>query len=81
MVSAPRPDQELDRIRTAIIAARAKLANEASFDVARGYAPGLQQTLQLLEALEEDIRTAHDELERRIGPLDEPEPDGEESRD
>ena len=90
MASAPQPEQELNRIRAAIIAAREKLEREASFDVAplagaleglceqiaalpgdaaRGYGPGLQSTLQLLEALEEDIRIAHGDLQRRMEKL------------
>ena len=91
MVSAPQPEQELDRIRSAIVVAREKLSREASFDVAplasdlnglceqiaalpvetaRGYVAGLQSTLQLLVALEDDIRTAHDALQQRMAALD-----------
>jgi hypothetical protein len=87
MASAPQPDQELNRIRGAIVTAREKLNNEASFDVepltgalesmceqiaalptddARAYAAPLQTTLQLLEALEDDIRQAHHELKQRM---------------
>ncbi len=102
MASAPQPEQELNRIRNAIIAAREKLNREASFDVApltgaleglceqiaalpmetaRGYAPGLQATLQLLEALEEDIAMARDELQRRMDNLAGPEAAGGEGVD
>ncbi len=87
MSNAPQPDQELDRIRTAITAAREKIVLETSFDVAplagaleglceqiaalpmeaaRGYAGPLQATLQLLEALEDDISLAHDEIQQRM---------------
>jgi hypothetical protein len=93
MVSAPQPDQELNRIRGAINAARENLKRstameqEPNFDVApltgalerlceqiaalptdsaRGFAAPLQSTLQLLEALEDDIRQAHGELQQRM---------------
>ncbi|MDA1098911.1 MAG: hypothetical protein O2967_07980 [Proteobacteria bacterium] len=99
MASAPQPDQELNRIRTAIIAAREKLNREASFDVApvtsaleglceqiaalpmdiaRSHAPGLRSTLQLLEALQNDITSAHDELQQRMDKLDGPGMTGDE---
>jgi len=87
MSNAPQPDQELDRIRTAITAARERIVDEMSFDVApltgaleglceqiaalpleaaRAYAGPLQATLQLLEALEDDISLAHDKIQRRM---------------
>ena len=87
MAGAPQPDQELNRIRGAIAAARQNLNAEAGFDVsplttaldtvceqiaampldtAKAFAAPLQVTLQLLEALEEDIRAAHGELQERM---------------
>lgn len=102
MVSAPQPDQEMERIRAAIVTAREKLSGKADFDLspltgaleglceriaalpmeaARGYADGLQSTLQLLQALEDDISRAHDELQQRMAALGEPGPDGEEGVD
>jgi hypothetical protein len=102
MASAPQPEQELNRIHTAIISARKSVGTETSFDVApltgaleglceqiaalpaetaRGYAPGLHSTLQLLEALEEDIHRAHDELQQRMENLGVTETDGGEGID
>ncbi|MBL6954484.1 MAG: hypothetical protein ISR50_17735 [Alphaproteobacteria bacterium] len=90
MTSAPQPEQALNHIRAAIIAARENLDREASFDlapltgvleglceqiaalpteVAQGYAASLQSTLQLLEALENDIHGAHDKLQQRMEDL------------
>ena len=93
MVSAPQPDQELNRIRGAIVAAQQNLKRSAStnqepnfdvapltgalerlceqiaalpMDTARGFAAPLQATLQLFEALEDDIRQAHGDLQQRM---------------